>query len=247
MSRYISADLKRIIRCVPYWICMVLLVAYLIVKFIIGYLAGWNAITFQVSVSGFTSTLPIFFGLLVFIAVFSVDIKAKTMQVAIGTGLSRAEVVLSKFAEVCIVTVAGIFMFIVLTFMSAVVTGAGISASQFVEILKYFLTAAIQIMGYNSIAMIILFATQSPLVGTLSYLALSTYLVIIALSFLLELKIFKGISFLSDYFFSELVIKAGIQFVLGTFNIGCYIGILAYIAGAVAVTVLLFRKRELEF
>lgn len=71
----------------------------------------WNTVTYLIMARAFAGMLPMFFGLLVFIAVFSMDFKAKTMQVAIGTGLSRAEVVLAKTVEVFVITVAGIFLF----------------------------------------------------------------------------------------------------------------------------------------
>ena len=246
MKQYIVADLKRIVGRVPYWICMLLLIGYMMTLFLFQSLINWNAVTYLVTASAFAGMLPIFFGLLVFIAVFSADFKAKTMQVAIGTGLSRAEVVLSKAVEVFVITIAGIVLIGVVVLLAGVVTGTGMSATQAMEIINSLWVKGVAIISYNYIAMILIFFTQKPGVGTMCYIALATPVVEILVSVINDIKLIKELD-IRRFYLASLIDTAHTRLILGTFDIASFIGIAAYIMAGVAVTILLFRKRELEF
>ena len=246
MKQYIVADLKRIVGRVPYWICMLLLIGYMMTLFLFQSLINWNAVTYLVTASAFAGMLPIFFGLLVFIAVFSADFKAKTMQVAIGTGLSRAEVVLSKAVEVFVITIAGIVLIGVVVLLAGVVTGTGMSATQAMEIINSLWVKGVAIISYNYIAMILIFFTQKPGIGTLFYIALATPVVEILISLINDIKLIKELD-ICRFYLANLIETAHTRLILGTFDIASFIGIVAYIMAGVAVTILLFRKRELEF
>lgn len=246
MKQYIVADLKRIVGRVPYWICMLLLIGYMMTLFLFQSLINWNAVTYLVTASAFAGMLPIFFGLLVFIAVFSADFKAKTMQVAIGTGLSRAEVVLSKAVEVFVITIAGIVLIGVVVLLAGVVTGVGMSATQAMEIINSLWVKGVAIISYNYIAMILIFFTQKPGVGTMCYIALATPVVEILVSVINDIKLIKELD-IRRFYLASLIDTAHTRLILGTFDIASFIGIAAYIMAGVAVTILLFRKRELEF
>lgn len=246
MKQYIVADLKRIVGRVPYWICMFLLIGYMMTLFLFQSLINWNAVTYLVTASAFAGMLPIFFGLLVFIAVFSADFKTKTMQVAIGTGLSRAEVVLSKAVEVFVITIAGIFLIGVVVLSAGVVTGVGMNATHAMEIINSLWMKGVAIISYNYIAMILIFFTQKPGVGTMCYIALATPVVEILISVINDIKLIKELD-IRRFYLASLIDTAHTRLILGTFDIASFIGIAAYIMAGVAVTILLFRKRELEF
>ena len=246
MKQYIVADLKRIVGRVPYWICMLLLIGYMMALFLIQSLSNWNAVIYLVTASAFAGMLPIFLGLLVFIAVFSVDFKTKTMQVAIGTGLSRAEVVLSKAVEVFVITIAGIVLIGVVVLLAGVVTGAGMNATHAMEIINSLWMKGVAIISYNYIAMILIFFTQKPGVGTMCYIALATPVVEILVSVINDIKLIKELD-IRRFYLASLIDTAHTRLILGTFDIASFIGIAAYIMAGVAVTILLFRKRELEF
>ena len=246
MKQYIVADLKRIVGRVPYWICMLLLIGYMMTLFLFQSLINWNAVTYLVTASAFAGMLPIFFGLLVFIAVFSVDFNTKTMQVAIGTGLSRAEVVLSKAVEVFVITIAGIFLIGVIVLLAGVVTGVGMNATHAMEIINSLWMKGVAIISYNYIAMILIFFTQKPGVGTMCYIALATPVVEILVSVINDIKLIKELD-IRRFYLASLIDTAHTRLILGTFDIASFIGIAAYIMAGVAVTILLFRKRELEF
>lgn len=246
MKQYIVADLKRIVGRVPYWICMLLLIGYMMTLFLFQSLINWNAVTYLVTASAFAGMLPIFFGLLVFIAVFSADFKTKTMQMAIGTGLSRAEVVLSKAVEVFVITIAGIFLIGVVVLLAGVVTGVGMNAAHAMEIINSLWMKGVAIISYNYIAMILIFFTQKPGVGTMCYIALATPVVEILVSVINDIKLIKELD-IRRFYLASLIDTAHTRLILGTFDIASFIGIAAYIMAGVAVTILLFRKRELEF
>ena len=248
MIHYILADLKRIIRRIPFLICMLITVATLVIAFVYSYATqDWNAVTFQMTIRVYSNLLLThLLGLFVYIAVFSDDCKAKTMQVAIGTGLSRRAVVLSKFADVCIVTFGALIFLVLVCIVAQPVLGVSMVASQYGDVALGFIQAGVHIIGYICITMIPTFLMQSAGFGTLFYLALSTGLVGWLLDLLFKMKYVQGLH-LDQTHFNILVDKVFTRLESGVFDAASFIGVVIYIVCAVLITVLLFRKRELEF
>ena len=247
MIHYILADLKRITRRIPVLVCTVLIIAMLVFLFLSSYYTqDWNSIDFGRILQVFLDYAPIFVGLFVFISVFADDFKAKTMQMAIGTGCSRKAVVLAKFLELCAVTVIVLLILGVVTVIMGFVLDARLIASQYLDFLKAFLEAGTNIIGFSSISMILAFFTQSAGGATLFYLALSTGILRQLFDLLFHLKYIEGLH-LDQMQFNALSEKAFARLANDVFDVRSFLGIAVIIVGAVLITMFVFRKRELEF
>ncbi|MCI2049769.1 MAG: hypothetical protein LKJ76_08650 [Lachnospiraceae bacterium] len=247
MRNYISADLKRICRRIPR--AIVLASVYVILILIVVLSAGqntWNSVTFTLIVEQYIAALTVIFGIIELISVYSDDFKAKTMQVAIGTGLQRDRVVFSKYTELLVLTFADLVLFAAAALISAAVVKTGYSADQAMEISVLCFKVWLSIAGYSSLSMILIFFTQATGLATLLYLGLAAKIVSALLSLLTDLDAIQFLH-LNRLLLSTMLDTFGSRLVLNNFNVPSFIGILVYIGIGYAATVFLFRKRELEF
>lgn len=90
------------------------------------------------------------------------------------------------------------------------------------------------------------FFMQSVGVGTLFYLALSTGIVNFIFDLFWKTRYAQWLH-LDQMHLSSLIEKAFIKLQNSVFDVRSFLGIAIYIVGALIITVLLFRKRELEF
>ena len=113
MLDYIIADYLRIIKRIPRIIGIALfyiaLIIYMLVKSS-SKTATWNSVSFVSAITTFTALFSLFLGVFEFLAIFSDDFKAKTMQVAIGLGIHRSKIIASKMIEVAILLLTDILL-----------------------------------------------------------------------------------------------------------------------------------------
>lgn len=246
MSNYICADLKRILFRLPRVIMTLLIYAIMLCVAAFTYYTGWSSINFVNNIQMYILMLPIMLGLVELIAVYSDDFRAKTMQVAIGLGISRAKVVCCKLIEVILLAAIDIAVLAVLILGTAVFLEAGLSVAQNRELLLALLMAGVIIVGYISLTMIVMFYNQGTGLGRIVYLALACG----GVSSLIQLTAL--IDFLAPLRLDSLILTHFLdvgraRLLIGIFDVKCFIGILLYIVASTGVTIFLFRKRELEF
>ena len=246
MSNYIYADLKRILFRAPRIILTLLVYAVFAAVTAFTYYTSWSSINFVKNAQTYIEFLPILLGLVEMIAVFADDFRAKTMQVAIGLGISRAKVVFCKLIE------AAVLVAIDLAVLAAIVLGAssylkaGLSPSQTNELLICLTMAGVSTISYISLTMILMFYNQSTGLGRILYLLLAVGIVSAAVSLIGIIEFLEPLR-LESYTLSNFLSVARARWIVGTFDVKSIIGILAYIAGSTGLTIFLFRKRELEF
>lgn len=246
MSNYICADLKRILFRAPRIIMTLLIYAIMLCVAAFTYYTGWSSINFVNNIQMYILMLPIMLGLVELIAVYSDDFRAKTMQVAIGLGISRAKVVCCKLIEVILLAAIDIAVLAVLILGTAAFLEAGLSVAQNRELLVALLMAGVIIVGYISLTMIVMFYNQGTGLGRIVYLALACG----GVSSLVQLTTL--IDFLEPLRLDSLTLTHFLdvgraRLLIGIFDVKCFIGILLYIVASTGVTIFLFRKRELEF
>ena len=93
--------------------------------------------------------MAMFLGLFDILAVFSEDFKAKTMQVAIGRGVSRTQVVLTKLLDVAMVLLTDLVLFFVLTVGLSWGLGAPLTGSRLTQHVIDFLVQWLDGIGYT--------------------------------------------------------------------------------------------------
>lgn len=245
MIRYLKADLHRISRRIPRYIALVLLYAVCIIAAL--FFAEGRTIYEIINVM--TKIIPYvccIFGLIEYIYVYSDDVKAKTMQIAIGTGIHRGKVILTKWLELLILCVLDFIVLFVVFCVCCTVRGASLSGEPAADIIILILFGLIKIMGCVGFTMIFHFRTQNASTGMLVYLASAFGIVNMFFSTLVTIGFLKNLP-LSSMLFDSLLDVARARAIIGSFSFPHILGIVIYLVAAYFITLKLFEKRELEF
>lgn len=245
MISYIRADLWRIFRRIPRLIVIVLLYALTTLVFVQLFRHEMELsplmIAYEHYVVGF---IPLVFGLVEMAAIYADDFRAKTMQAAIGRGMSRIKVVLCKLADMAILMFLDVAFFGVILLASGAIwkMGMGVLAG---ELLLSLLSAWFKTVAYTSLAMALAFYTQNALFALLTYIALSSGIAAKAVSALLGLKALAPLH-LERFLLTNQANVLYTQMLLGRVDPGALLTVLLYIAAGIALTAYLFSGVELE-
>lgn len=245
MIQYVNADLHRIFRRIPRYIALA--AVYAIIFFTIIQVTK-NSTVYQFMTS-FVKYADFFFvalGLFEFIYVYGDDFKAKTMQIAIGTGVSRRKVILAKWVDFAVLMLVDAAVTVLMIVIAAAFNGVTFTPDVAGKFTIIILFGVIKTVGSVGFTMIFLFLTQNTTVGLLIYIVESIGIVSSLLSMLLESGFLSKLH-ISGYTFSGLLRLASARLMLGSFNFWYCLGIIIYLAAFYYLACLLFKKRELEF
>lgn len=247
MKFYWKADVRRMMKRIPRLI--VIAVCYVIFAAILLWESGkdgWNSVTYLSLLTRFFVFIPIIFGLLELNTVYGDDLKAKTLQIAIGRGISRERVILMKLLEGAFIILCD---FVCLTlFLTALSVGIGtaLHAEQIPEILILVLTNWLTTIVYFAIASILTINLQGTGIANLVYLVISSTLLDYFLRIILEMKAIRGLH-LSRFLLSTAAGNFQSKLVLGTFDVPSLLLVFVYLAAGYVITAALFKHKELEF
>lgn len=262
MRNYMKADLMRLVRRVPQMIVMLLVYAAFAVSVIVAgvfakamadpLLADTmfaKALSESFVLESIKTVAPYFtaiVGLLAMLFVFSDDFKAKTAQIAIGVGISRPCIILSKLAEAAILLIGNVIVFTVIGLVINVTQGAVMTGAQVGELVA-FLTMNILVsnMAYLALTSILLFTTQSMVISILAFLALSFHAVSGVLGAITYIPALSSIE-VSQYTLTHFLGQAN-EMIGGAFNVKAVLAIIAYMVLGVGIATALYSKKELEF
>lgn len=247
MNNYMKADLLRIFKRIPRII--VLLIVYFILSSSLlteQRNGGLNFISINTYIDLILPYLIPLIGMVELLAVYSDDYKAKTLQVAIGIGIPRRNVVLAKLLEMMILVLIDLFLFAAIAIGFGLAFQAELSGEQFGEIIIKMLSVWLHIIGYLSLTTIFMFLMQSTGIGAILFLVLSCNV----LTFLI--KALLSISFLANLHLAKFMLSAEIsifisRLYLSNFDTAAFLAILIYIIAGYVFTSLAFQKRELDF
>lgn len=249
MLNYIHADLHRILRRVPR------IVVLLLVLVIANITTINNAASNQVNSIGFMANIPslitvtgAFFGLVEIMAVFADDFRAKTMQVAIGLGISRRHVVLAKALEYALLILLDTLVLGLTTIADSAALGIGLNGDDIYQIMIRVFFAVINALIPALFTMIPIFYLQGT--GLAAILFLVFYIDPLAqiFSFVLGTNEIVIRLRLNQIMYSSLIGAVETSLTLHTnFPLMQLLGLAVYIVAGYLLTVLVFNKRELEF
>ena len=134
--------------------------------------------------------IPFLVGIPVYQAVFTDDFNSRTMQTAIGRGVSRQKLILGRFIEVLVLLLEAFIVFTVFALICGLVAGA--TSSGMIRLIVGMWLDAILVVGNLALAMLILYCTKSPTAGLVFFILFSTNV------FKMLLSLLDGISFLKD-------------------------------------------------
>lgn len=250
MRNYICADIKRILQRSSHLFSMLLVfIVYICAVYFPNRGEQTTAVSLVASACSTLDWLPIFVGLFEMIAVFSEDFKVKTMQVAIGLGVSRNKVVLCKLLEVAILLVLDCIIIALSTVVIGFALGTPISLVVLKDlILSLLVKCFLHQITCVSLTMIVLFMTQSSILSIFVFALVSVGIV----NLLLSLLPMFGMTALESLNLHRLTLTYIIgafntRILLGSFDIISFLGIALYMAVGIFATCKLFGKRELDF
>ena len=250
MRNYIQADLKRIFKRIPHIAVMALLNVILAGVVLNTYRTNWNSVFYLLGGELFLQVMPVVVGLLDLSAVYGDDFRAKTMQVAIGSGLSRTRIVCAKLIEMAVIVFLDLLELTVFFLIIGAVLGAGVNGAQVAELFGSMLMSALATVSFTSLTMILAFFRQGVGLANLLYLVLNVGLVTQLLSLVLGIEAVDrlvGRFHLINLTLYRLLETARSRLMLGTFDVEAFGGVAVYILLGSAITSMMFKKRELEF
>ncbi|MDO4733429.1 MAG: hypothetical protein Q4B50_07965 [Bacillota bacterium] len=252
MMNYILADYRRILLRIPRLIFVGLfeiVLAFIVLHKWSGAGANYSSVDFISSMDVWLFTLgPIILGVVTLVNVFSDDFKSKTMQVAIGVGVTRFQVVAGKLIQSFLIFLTDIVLTCVLVTVLSMIVGVQLVPQQIYHLFVEFLYFLLWNTCWIGIVSILVFKLQGMLLPMLLY---------IFLNFSVVESLFRWITrsgpellsrlHLERYTLEYLLELFRSNLLMERFNIGAVIGILIYLGLSLYATYLVFRKQELDF
>lgn len=239
MRNLLRADLRRILKRVSIYIWLFLI---FVVFFLSALSKDYTADIIGME-QGVTSLLgPIMVSIPVFLGVYGREIQAGSMQCVIGRGMSRTKLILTKYLE-CVLMCLFFFFFIWLAFFLRNNVGdAGLTANQNKMLTIFVLFAFIKTCGYFAFTTFFFFIAWSVAPGIVALLV-SAFLMPMLFTML---DGFLKTDF-SEFYFNGMIDNAYASIAAGDIGYTLILAIVLYIGGALLLTALVFRKKEIEF
>lgn len=252
MLNYIIADYKRIAGRIPR---IFLVFAYLVTYFLIVLInfnkakGGYSSINLMEHTTSIIFSFgPAVIGLIAFITAFSYDFKAKTMQVAIGLGISRLKVIVAKLIQIALVAITDMILFGIGLAVLCFITGIPLAPHQIRTVLIDMLSLVLYTCCASSIVMFIVFKLQNMLVPMVAYIlvvlggirALIRTLARFLPSFIADMH-------LENYTFEYFLETFRTNLMMGRFEVVHLFGCFVIMALGLFICWLVFRKMELDF
>ncbi len=249
MTNYILADIKRICRKRSFFITLGIYVGLFLLMIFILSSPSFTVGEYVESTETYLSFYPLVVGLSVFLSVYSDDFKSKSMQVAIGFGIPRHKVVLSKLIESIVLLVMTILGIGVIFLIVPIPLGLSLKQEQVTSLVTILLVELFRTITYIALASILVFYTQNAISGIIAYVLLSSKTIMILLSIILSQSFFiNTFGNLTQYFSSTLLYQARTTFLeSGKWSSGLMLVLIAYIIVPIGLSIFSFNKKELEF
>ena len=249
MLKYIHADLHRIYRRVPRYIVMAVFYLSMLGYLLHGISAKHlNQIGVVDACGSIYVIAVLLFGILEMFSVFADDFRAKTMQIAIGGGVSRPCIVLAKLLEFVALALGDLAFLALGMIVCSAATGNPLQGAQIYQVLIYIFGHLMNMLIPLALSMIPMFYTQSTGLSVIFYLLFFIDPLARVIEFIFPTNEIVLRLHLNEIPFSALVGVVNTQLGLqASFPLGQILGLFAYVAAAYLLAVLAFRNRELEF
>jgi hypothetical protein len=247
MIHYWKADCIRITKRIPrVLIVLAILIVYGILLVRASGKDNWNSVVFVADFINYVGLAPIFFGIVELAVVFSDDLKAKNMQVGIGMGLTRGQVVRTKYLDIAYMAFVDFACLAVSQIILAYVTGAALQGSQLWDVMAASVIGWISTLAYTAVCVFLILLLQNAAIGILLYIVLEVGLIYTLLGKLFDLALIRSLH-LEKFLLTTMLGKLQAQLMVGKLDCGSAVGVIVYIAIFYVIAVSVFRRRELEF
>ena len=249
MNNYIGADLRRIFRKQSFlWAFGAFAGCFAILVFIY-FNPSFTAEMYVSKMTSFMSYFPLVVGLLTFLSVYADDFKCRSMQIAIGYGMPRGRIIFAKLLESAVILLATTACMAVLLTAAPLLLGLTPTSQQMTSLVLTAGAELLRALGYVAISAVAVFLTQNATGGTILYVLLSSKTVYIIATMLLGQDFLLGtVGDLTKYLYTAMIYTCKADLLQGGQPYLCLIfALLIYVALPTVISVVGFRKKELEF
>ncbi len=247
MSRLVCADVRRIFNKRS-------LLGVLIISGILALISAlWadaqfrSGFSFAMRQSTYTETVQnMILGVWIFVSVYGDEHSSKSMQSAIGRGISRSGIVFAKIIDAFIISFFMYLFLLVWLFIVALISNAGMNEVETMYLISSVLKGAYEVSCTSAMAGVIMYATENFPFSLFGYIFLQQIAPLLMI-FLGETKLLYKlhpqrcyISGFANRGFSEFILTGGGYGIL-------IFGLLIYVGGAFLLSTLIMNKKELEF
>lgn len=248
MTNLIKADLYRIFNKKGLYIfsgiCSVL---FLVMMYLVHYPSfGYNDyVSFIQMLSSF---IGIIIGTFVVGLVYNDDLRSKSLQSAIGFGMKRSQIVITKFIIALIMYSMITLGFLALIESVPYMFAIPVESKMHNVLLMIFLGEVLKGIVYMALTSIVVFATQKTTIVTTIYLLLATQTISGILSMVLGMDfVVNLVGNTTQYIPTNAITELTAQLISNTVPSKGLIVFTLSIVGSLLVSIGLFGKKELEF
>ena len=245
MIHYIKADFYRIFKRIPRYIILVLLFAAAAAA-MLSVADGSTPYQILDLLTKYAAFICAVFAIVEYIYVYNDDFKAKTLQIAIGRGITRSGVILTKWIETTILCVMDFLILMAIILICSAIRGAVFGGEAAADVIIIMLTSLMKSVTAVGFTMIFTFLSQNATLGTLVFILAITGIGEMIISALISIGVLDKLH-LSTYLVNALIDTFKTRAIIGTFSIPHFIGIIAYNVAFFFITKLMFKWRELDF
>ena len=249
MNNYIGADLRRIFRKRSFlWAFGAFAGCFAILVFIY-FNPSFTAEMYVSKMTSFMSFFPLVVGLLTFLSVYADDFKCRSMQIAIGYGMPRGRIIFAKLLESAVLLLATATGMTILLIAAPLLLGFAPTSQQMASLVLTAGAELLRALGYGAISAVAVFLTQNATGGTILYVLLSSKTVYIIATMLLGQDfLLSTFGDLTKYLYTAMLYACKADLVQGGQPYFCLsFALLFYVALPTIISVVGFRKKELEF
>ncbi len=248
MLNYMMADIKRIMHKKSTYFIVIFFMVFHVLANHITHTDSDPKEMLLVMIS-YTTVVPLFIGLPIFLSVYADDLKTKSMQVAIGFGISRQKVIFVKIFEAAVLTVIAALLAGIGVTAISMAFGVPFTGAQIGSIALSFAWEAIRTVAYMIMTLPLLYLTQSYVAGNCMYIFFATGVPAQMMNILLTSKVVENfVKDGNDYLLTEaLAVQKDALTTGAAIPLYTWVTIGVYLILAILLAIQFFRKKELEF
>ncbi|MDR0514171.1 MAG: hypothetical protein LBG81_03295 [Coriobacteriaceae bacterium] len=195
-----------------------------------------------------SSFFPAVVGGYLFAAIYTDDLNAKNLGTLIGFGMGKAKIVIAKL--VLVLAFGALFFGLIPLFLWAANTlfGGSIPSSAWQVLYAWAAKSFLETLAFSAVSAIVVYGLQRATFGMVTYLLLALGIISQLMSALLNWDMISSVlPGLSQHLMSGISFRVMVGIVSESMPLEPLVEYLVYVAAAAALSVLAFRKKELEF
>ena len=237
MRNVIRADLGRLFRKPSFYIITVLILVFLATR----ESADTAADQIEYAKSYLNALMLLGVSIPILMGIYSDDFNSGSVINLIGKGLSRKKVIFAKLLDVTAVLTAFYSVAYIIVLIKNMTAGLAVTPNQNLSLLVFCLFCILRGIGFFAVASLVVFSTWSTSGG------MTVLLVLLAVSRMALTMIQNKFTMpVYDLSFDGLLDKSYAIFAAGNFGWHIIPAIVIYIGGVVLLSVILFKKREID-